>query len=78
VCPCCKGLHSTTFPLDVSTFQGTRWVIAVTKTAQVELRSGRVEAPAVICEDGAAPTALQRLRDYVSEARVEATLQPGV
>jgi hypothetical protein len=37
-----RGLHSSTFRLDMSTFCGVRCVNSVTKTAQVELRSGRV------------------------------------
>jgi len=40
-----RGLHSSTFRLIISTFCGIRWVVhgvSVTKTAQVELRSGRV------------------------------------
>jgi len=54
-----RGLHSFTFRLNVSTFYGTHWVHAfcpslldrgtrggVAKTAQVELRRGRVLATA--------------------------------
>jgi len=40
-----RGLHSSSFRLIISAFCGTRWVVhgnLVTKTAQVELRSGRV------------------------------------
>ena len=47
--PPSRALHSSTFRLGVSTFYGIRWVVwvdAVTNTAQDELRSGRVLAPA--------------------------------
>ena len=40
-----RGLHSSTFQINVSTFRGVRCVISVTKTAQVEPKSGGVEAP---------------------------------
>jgi len=36
-----RDLHSSTFRLDVSTFCVVDLVVSVTKTAQVELRSGR-------------------------------------
>ena len=41
------GLHSSTFQLNLSPLYGTRWVnhaVSVAETAQVELRSERVEA----------------------------------
>ena len=37
-----KGLHSSNFQLNVSTFCGIRWVVAVIKTAQVEPPSVQV------------------------------------
>ena len=43
------GLRSSTFRLNVSTFRGIRWVsrgVSVTTTAHVEVKGGRVEAPA--------------------------------
>ena len=43
--PGTRGLHSSSFRLIISAFGGIRWVVhgvLVTKTAQVELRSGRV------------------------------------
>jgi len=48
--PATRGSPSPTFQLNVSTFCGMGWVGSVTKTAQVETaqveqRSGRVEAP---------------------------------
>jgi len=46
------GLHSSTFRLDVSTSGGIRWVFwffSMTQTVEVELRSGRVEAPGSLC-----------------------------
>jgi hypothetical protein len=43
--PLIRGLHSYTFQLNVSTFCWIHWVVAVNKTAQVKLRSGRVKAP---------------------------------
>ena len=39
------GAYTRPFRLDVSEFWGIRWVITVTNTAQVQLRSGRVYAP---------------------------------
>jgi hypothetical protein len=45
-----KGLHSSTFRNDETTLRGiwyVHWAVSVTKMAQVELRSGRVEAPGV-------------------------------
>jgi len=47
--PLRRGLHSSTCWLDVSTYCGIFWVVEGCqwpKTAQLELRSGRVEAPA--------------------------------
>jgi hypothetical protein len=47
--PSYRGFLSSAFRLNVSTVRGIRWVvILVTKTAQVEQKSGRVEGPAVI------------------------------
>jgi len=43
--PFIRGIHSSTFRLDVSTLCGICWVVSVRKAAQVELRSGRVEPP---------------------------------
>jgi hypothetical protein len=44
--PSTRGLHSTfQLRVNVSTFYWIRWVVTVTKTAQNEVRSGRVEAP---------------------------------
>ena len=40
-----RGLHSSNFLLDVSTSVGIRWVVSVTKMAEVELGSGPAEAP---------------------------------
>jgi hypothetical protein len=39
--PPSSGLHSSTIQLKVNTCDGTYWVVSVTKTAQVELRSVR-------------------------------------
>jgi hypothetical protein len=36
------AVHSSTFRLNLSAFCGIRGVVSVTKTAQVELKSGRV------------------------------------
>jgi len=45
--PLTRGLHSSTFRLNISAFCGKRWSVhGVTKKGQVELRSGRVYAPA--------------------------------
>jgi hypothetical protein len=47
--PQTRRLHSTTFRLISSAFRGTHWVfhvVLLTKTAQVELRIGRVYAAA--------------------------------
>jgi hypothetical protein len=44
-----RGLHSSTFRLEVSIFCGSRQVYCVvemTQTTQVSLKSGRVSAPA--------------------------------
>jgi len=40
-----RGFHSSTFQHDGSTPCGICWVVSVTETAQVELRSGLVYAP---------------------------------
>jgi len=50
-----RGAHSSTSRLNVTTFRGILWVVSVTKTAQVEVKSGRSEAPA---NNLARPTAL--------------------
>ena len=48
------GAHSSTFELNGSTFCGMYWVVSVMKTAQVELRNGRVHAPGQRLEGGRA------------------------
>jgi len=55
--PWSRGLHSSTFRLDVSTNCGVRLMISVTKTAQVELRIGRVQASAMVVHCAAAECA---------------------
>jgi hypothetical protein len=39
-----RAFHSSTLRLNVSTVCGIRWVVSVTKAAQVELRSERQKA----------------------------------
>ena len=41
-----RALHHSTSHLNVSTSRGMRWVVSVTETAQVEIRSRGVSAPA--------------------------------
>ena len=40
--PACRGFHSSTSQLNVSTVCGVHWTASSTKTAQGELTSGRV------------------------------------
>ena len=40
-----RSLQSSSFQLSVSTFSGIRWVMSVTKSAQVEPKTGQVLAP---------------------------------
>jgi hypothetical protein len=43
--PACRGLHSSTFRLNVRTFQEVHWVVSVKKMAEVEERNGGVPCP---------------------------------
>ena len=58
--PSVRGLHSSTFRLNLSTFRGIHWVVSLTLTNQVEVRSGGVEAPAQGRRRGGGHGALRR------------------
>ena len=70
--PRAKGLHSSTFPAHLQHFSWDGmdgFGDSVTKTAQVEVRSGRVEAPAARCISCCATAASAAARCATAAAR---------